>query len=83
MPPKRQEMPASSAASVNVVHLRRTVSCGVRPGSILELPVASSTVSPKRSEPVHSERMRAAAALSALVPETYSGEGGVGEVAGS
>src|SRR5271165_429197 len=74
-------MPASFAASVNVSHFSVTGLAGVTPGSIWELPAASVTESPNRSLPVHSVRMRPAAALYVLWPETYSGKGGVGNVA--
>jgi len=56
-------MPASSAASVKVGQLSTTGRTGVVPGSIFELPAGSVTESLNRSLPVHSARIRAAAAL--------------------
>jgi hypothetical protein len=47
-----------------------------------ELPAANVTELPNISLPVKSRRMAAAAALNVLCPETYSGNGGVGKVAG-
>src|ERR1700720_1506770 len=74
-------MPASLAASVNVSQRSVIGWAGVTPGSIFEVPEGSVTASPKWLLPVHSSRILAAAALYVLWPDTYSGNGGVGDVA--
>jgi hypothetical protein len=55
---------------------------GVITGSTFEFPLDIATEYPKPPDPVHSASTRAAAALSAPISETYSGEAGVGKSAG-
>src|SRR5690349_4665372 len=80
IPPYRREMPASFAASLKVFHCKVMGVDGVRPGSMLDEPWGKVTESPKPSLPVNSNRTSAPAALNALCPEMYSGNGGVGNV---
>src|SRR4051794_27317849 len=75
-------MPAWSAASENVGHVRVTSFAGTRPGSTRELPRVKVTVPPKRSLPENARRISAPAALKVLWPDEYSANGGVGNVVG-
>ena len=75
-------MPAWSAASENVGQDSVTSLVGTAPDSTFELPAASVTVAPNASLLVKRFRISAPAALKLLWPEEYSGNGGVGKVAG-
>src|SRR5215213_1011789 len=77
MPPYLREMPAWSAAALNVGQVRVTSVDGVAPDSTSELPLGTTALAPNRSLPVKPASTVAAAAENVLCPDTYSGNGGV------
>ena len=76
-PPYRRDMPASSAAWVNVVHESTTSCDGPGLPSIPETPAGLRYDPPNLSLPVNRSRISAADALSVLCEETKSGNAGV------
>ena len=70
-------MPASSAASLTVLHVRVTSFLGTAPGSTRDVPASWVAEAPNASEPVKRLRISAPAALNVLWPDRYSGKGGV------
>src|SRR6266550_1418158 len=77
-----RESPASFAAAVKVGQESVTAVAGAIPGCTFDEPAATVAEPPKSSLPVNDLRMVAAAALKALCPEQYSGNGGVRNVSG-
>ena len=63
-------------------HESVTSRAGTAPGSTFEEPAAIVADPPKSSLPVKRRRVSAPAALKALWPDAYSGNGGVGNVDG-
>ena len=69
-------------APLNVGQVRICGSSGVAPGSTREVPGRTVTRAPNVSLAVNRSRTRAPAELKVLCPDTYSGKGGVMNVAG-
>ena len=79
IPPYRRDRPAWLPASVKLENFSTVVLAGTSPGSIVDLPAATVTVSGILNVSVPTKRLKTvlAAAENVLCPEVYSANGGV------